>query len=117
MVREEVMAAVSYVVLIVGALACLALQGCATEQFWHTDMPGYAAPVKVVRVASASELSRYCHKPLSADGGCAYRLDFRCQVYLGPQADACAESHEVNGHCKGRNHKRLYGIVQECAYE
>ena len=95
----------------------LGFYGCAAEPFWHTDMPGYAAPVKVVRLASASELSRYCRRPMPADGACAYRLDGICPVYLGPTADACAESHEVNGHCKGRNHKRLYGIVQECAYD
>ncbi len=94
----------------------LLLSGCATEAFWHTDMPGYAAPVKVVRVASAAELSRYCRTHREADAGCSWRTEGLCVVYLGPQADACAESHEVNGHCKGRNHRLTYGIVQECAY-
>jgi hypothetical protein len=107
----------------VGAILCivflvLTLQGCATnEQFWHTDMPGYRAPVSLIRVASAEQLSKACGMPRSDDSACARRMPQECMVYLGPRADACAESHEVNGHCKGKNHKLTYGIVQECAYE
>ena len=97
--------------------ALLLLSGCAAEPFWHTDMPGYAAPVSVIRVRSAEHLAIACGTPRPADGACSRRYPQECMVYLGPRADACAESHEVNGHCKGRNHKRLYGIVQECAYD
>ena len=93
------------------------LSACATEPFWHADMPGYSAPVKVVRLASAAELSRYCRTARESDSACSWRTEGLCVVYLGPRADACAESHEVNGHCKGLNHRRTYGIVQECAYE
>jgi hypothetical protein len=116
-VIDGVIALLGFLALLCLAFIALSIGGCAAEPFWHTDMPGYAAPVKIIRTASAEELSMYCRQPRAADAGCSIRLPFRCMVYLGPRADVCEESHEVNGHCKGLNHRLIYGIVQECAYD
>lgn len=86
------------------------------DGFWYTDIPGYAPLVIKYRARDAGELSMLCTIPRDEKSGCAIRTPQVCYVYLGPRADACVESHEVNGHCKGKNHKLTYGIVQDCAY-
>ena len=86
------------------------------EDFWYVDMPGYHAPVVKSRTVSAQQLSTLCGMPRAADSACSIRRADACFVYLGPDANACAESHEVNGHCKGKNHRLTYGLVQDCAY-
>lgn len=86
------------------------------EDFWHVDMPGYSAPVVKARASSAEQLSILCGMPRAADSACSIRTERACIVHLGPEANACAESHEVNGHCKGKNHRLTYGLVQDCAY-
>ena len=100
----------AYVVLIL-------LSGCAAAPFWHTDIPGYCAPIFKARVATAQELSAICRMERTEEAACAIRLPQACYVYLGPRADACAESHEVRGHCTGKNHSITYGLEQDCAYD
>ena len=89
--------------------------GCAMEPYWHTDLPGYAAPVQVVRAVSAQDLSQYCGMPRAADSACTRRWPGVCRIYLGPQAGACELAHEMC-HCQGKNHKVTFGFVQDCCY-
>ena len=108
-----------WVVAVAVAMIIIALfmGGCASEPFWHVDRPGYNPPVKTVRLDTAQQLSTACMMPRNAEDACVRRLPSVCLVYLGPKANACAESHEVNGHCKGYNHFLTYGLTQDCAYE
>lgn len=106
---------------LIAVLGLLLAQGAAAEKFWQVDMPGYSAPVRTVRMRSAEELSAKCGHWRPDDGGCAIRRTDVCEVWLGPRADACVQSHEENGHCGkdgrgGKSHVLTYGFVQECAY-
>ena len=104
--------------LIVGIpLILFWLTGCATEPFWYMDIQGYNPPVSTTRLQTAQQLSAACSMPRRSDSACAIRLPTVCIVYLGPDANACAESHERNGHCRGYNHVLTYGLTQDCAYE
>ena len=105
-------------VLFIGLpLLLFLLFGCASEPFWHMDIQGYKPPVSIHRFETAQQLSTACNMERKANAACSIRLPTVCIVYLGPEANACAESHEKNGHCRGYNHFLTYGLVQDCAYE
>ena len=104
-------------------MALMLLAGCASvsEPYWTVTDPNYRAPIKVTRVASAAELSRICRRPHNDSGGCAIALDWACFVYLGPSADQCVWSHEVNGHCGGdgkgrKSHSPREGFTSDCGW-
>ena len=54
-----------------------------------------------------------CRMPRAADAACSIRYAEHCAIYLGPQADACALTHERK-HCAGYAHVSTVAFRQDC---
>ena len=84
--------------------ACSIFDEPKPAPYWYVAEPGYNAQVLFLRVENEGQLALFCPNPQWGRGACALRQKEHCIVVLGPLADNCAIGHEVNGHCKGRDH-------------